>query len=71
MANTVTTIQGDTWDQVAFRLWGPGGEVLCDRLMALNPEHSQTAFFSGGVELKIPATDGVATRAAPFWQEAG
>lgn len=70
MAAPVTTVQGDTWDAIAFRLWGPRGEVLCDRLMALNPEHRETLYFSGGISLRVPEIEDTVTLVVPFWQEA-
>ncbi len=50
-----TTIQGDTWDAIAYRLWGR--EHLMDKLLAANPEHADVLLFPGGVELTVPEID--------------
>lgn len=52
MASAYTTVQGDTWDMIAFKLWGR--EMLCDRLMRANPEHLEVVVFDAGVVLAVP-----------------
>lgn len=52
-ASAYTTIQGDAWDAVAYRLWGE--ERLAHHLMRANPEHMDVLVFPAGVELAIPA----------------
>lgn len=49
---TYTTIQGDTWDGIAFRLWGE--ERHMHRIIEANPEHADTLIFSAGVLLLLP-----------------
>lgn len=54
MARSYVTIQGDTWDSIAFRLWGV--EHRMDRLYAANPDHADVLVFSAGVTLVLPNT---------------
>lgn len=48
------TEQGDTWDQLAFDIYG--SEKLMHALMEANPKHINTVIFGSGVELIIPQT---------------
>ncbi len=50
-----TTIQGDTWDGIAFRLWGR--EHLMNALLQANPDHADTLIFPAGVSLAVPDVD--------------
>lgn len=52
MAGTCKTVQGDSFDSIAFRLWGD--EHLCSLLMAANPDYMDVLLFGPGVELKVP-----------------
>ncbi len=47
-----TTTQGDTWDGIAFRLWGR--EHLMSALMRANPDHTDVLMFPAGVVLDVP-----------------
>lgn len=49
---TYTTIQGDSWDSIAFRLWGR--EHLMTALMEANPDHADVLLFPAGVALTVP-----------------
>lgn len=46
------TMRGDTWDAVAYRLWGD--ERLMDALFRANPEHADVLVFPAGVVLTVP-----------------
>jgi phage tail protein X len=46
------TVQGDTWDIIAKKLWG--NEKLFTKLMEANPQHRYRMFFPEGVELIVP-----------------
>lgn len=50
--NTYRTIQGDTFDGIAFKLWGQ--ERLAHQLMQANAEHMDVVFFPAGVTLRVP-----------------
>ena len=66
MPKTLTTIQGDTWDRLAKRAYG--NELLCDVLLAANPEHLNTAVFSAGVQIVVPETEQTVRSAPPPWR---
>lgn len=53
--NKYTTIQGDTWDLIAYKLWQ--SEYLFPLLMEANPKHIDTVIFPGGVVLNVPDFD--------------
>ena len=53
------TIQGDTWDGIAFRLWGE--ERHMNRLMAANPDHADVLIFPAGLRLGVPEAPPPAT----------
>ena len=50
--DTYTTLQGDAWDAIAYRLWGE--ERLFMALVETNPEYLDTVTFSAGVILRVP-----------------
>ncbi|GIO33737.1 hypothetical protein J2TS6_48780 [Paenibacillus albilobatus] len=50
--NTYRTIQGDTWDGIAYKL--AGTEEFMTPLMQANPDHVETVIFPTGVILKVP-----------------
>lgn len=54
IANTYTTIQGDTWDRIAYQTLG--SEYLLPFLLELkeNREHQTTVIFEGGITITIP-----------------
>lgn len=47
-----TTIQGDMWDGISFKVYGKEG--YSRELLKANPRYSNTVIFSGGVELICP-----------------
>ena len=52
---TYITVQGDTWDLIAFRMYPDvGGENLMEILLDYNPEHIHTVIFPANVILKVP-----------------
>lgn len=69
MADTYTTISGDTWDIIARKLWDR--ETLCSELMAANPDYAGTVMFGSGVVLTVPdietSTDAEIT--TPPWSQ--
>lgn len=66
--STYRTVQGDTWDLIAYREYaGLGGEKLTSELISANPEHAETVIFSAGVELKIPEAYVPVSKSLPPW----
>lgn len=47
-----TTIAGDTWDGIAFKVYGDA--LLFTALMAANPAHRRTVRFGAGTRLACP-----------------
>lgn len=55
MSKTYTTISGQTWDQIAYEVYGD--EYYCDRLMDANRDKLEYFVFPDGVVLKVPDKD--------------
>lgn len=49
---TYTTVQGDTWDLIAYQKLG--STRYMDRLISANPEYIETLIFPAGVTLRLP-----------------
>ncbi|MFJ2044521.1 tail protein X [Paenibacillus taichungensis] len=60
------TIQGDTWDGIAFKLSGRY-DVIPD-LMYANLDYIQTVIFAAGVELVVPEIQPQAASTLPSWR---
>jgi hypothetical protein len=52
VSDTYTTMQGDAWDAIAYRLWDE--ERLFVDLVQANPEHLDVVLFQAGVVLRVP-----------------
>lgn len=52
---TTVTVQGDTWDILAKRLYG--NELFMNVLICANINHRKTVIFPAGVELNVPEID--------------
>ena len=52
MSSTYTTIQGDTWDGIAYKLYGD--EKYMKNLIEANWRYTDVLVFSAGVELTVP-----------------
>ncbi len=49
---TYTTIQGDLWDTIAYKLYG--NENNMTELLHANPQYLGISIFSAGIILRIP-----------------
>ncbi|MFU1797381.1 tail protein X [Paenibacillus azoreducens] len=49
---TYTTIQGDTWDGISFKVYETESQMA--ELMRVNPAYISTVIFSAGITLTIP-----------------
>ena len=67
MPSTITTLQGDTWDILAYRAYG--NEHLMNILLAANPDLVDVAVFSAGTQVFIPDVEDIAESAPPPWRE--
>lgn len=69
---TVTTIQGDTWDILAYRLYG--NERLMHILINANIQHRKTVLFPAGIVLNVPEIDTTSAeyeQNLPPWKRSG
>ncbi|MGG4096208.1 tail protein X [Paenibacillus lautus] len=66
---TYTTIQGDTWDSISFKVYGEEEHVTY--LMRANPEYIRTTVFSGGITLMIPPYPVGQSSSLPPWKKEG
>ena len=64
---TYTTIQGDTWDGIAYKLYGDEGYMK--DLIEANLDHADTLVFSSGTELACPGVVYETDNGVPFWRE--
>ena len=62
-----TTIQGDTWDTIAKKVYGD--EKKLDVLMAANFDSLDYVVFPAGVAVNIPELDGQADSDLPEWRK--
>lgn len=63
--NNYTTIQGDTWDLISYRLWG--SEYLLPLLLEANMQHRDIVVFDGGIKLNVPDVDTTTYTVRPHW----
>ena len=67
MLDTYITISGDTWDIVAYNVYG--NEMYMDMLIKANIEHKDTYIFPAGVELTLPEIDLEVSETLPPWKQ--
>jgi len=66
---TYSTLQGDTWDGIAFKLYGAA--ELMPLLLNANPDHATTVIFSGGIALSVPDKPADTSGTLPPWRREG
>lgn len=69
MVRLYTTMQGDTWDQIAKRALGD--EYLLHEIINVNPEYRETVIFPANVQLRIPDIPDKNEQAVPAWLQDG
>ena len=62
-----TTIQGDTWDMIAKKVYGD--EKKLDVLMAANFDSLDYVVFPAGVAVNIPELDRQSDSDLPEWRK--
>ena len=67
MGTTYTTIQGDTWDLISFKLFG--SEKYMKNLIEANWPLLETLVFSSGTVITVPDLPEESDEAAPFWRQ--
>lgn len=63
---TYTTIAGDTWDGIAYKLWG--NEYKMTDLQRANTDYLQTVIFDAGVVLTVPEIQTAISESLPPWK---
>lgn len=66
MALEYTTKSGDTWDQIAYTVYG--SELKADWLMQANPEYIEFTRFDSGLVLSTPALPSEKSGTLPPWK---
>lgn len=66
MARTYTTLQGDTWDLIAYKLYG--AEKYMKHLIEANWPMLDVLIFSSGTVLAVPDLPEEADEDTPFWR---
>ena len=65
MAETYTTKLGDTWDSIAYDLYG--AESYMKDLIEANWDYIDTLIFGAGTVLDVPEVEDELDTDAPFW----
>ena len=73
MDKTYTTISGQTWDQIAYEVYG--NEYYCDKLMDANRDKLEYFVFPDGIVLTLPSLESLVSSAPvssdyPAWRAA-
>lgn len=67
MAQQYVTSQGDTWDMIAFKLFGD--EIYMKDLIEANPDYTGIFSFESGILLDVPGDiEEKKNEALPFWR---
>lgn len=63
---TYRTIQGDTWDSIAFSI--AGKESFMVPLIDANPDHAEVVIFKAGVIINVPDVPVSVSSTLPPWR---
>ncbi|WP_297966664.1 tail protein X [uncultured Anaerovibrio sp.] len=66
MSKTYTTIQGDMWDLIAYKVYG--NETYMTNLLEANEQYKDISIFPAGVVLACPDIQAKRSRIAPPWK---
>lgn len=66
MSKTYTTVQGDMWDSIAYKLYGT--ESAMNVLLRANEAYMETVVFPAGVTLTVPDYTPPLTDRLPPWR---
>lgn len=66
MEKTYITEQGDTWDKIAYKVYGD--EKFMRQLILANWSQIETLVFSSGTELILPEISETDTEGLPPWR---
>ena len=63
------TVQNDTWDMIAFRLWrSQGGEKNISTLIEANEQYKDYVIFPAGIVLNVPEIEDMTAQSIPPWR---
>ncbi len=66
--NTYTTKQGDTWDDIAFKVFPDRGrEAITSLLIQNNPQYIDIVIFPAGCILSLPDIQVKRSKNLPPW----
>ena len=65
--STYETIQGDTWDLIAYKLFGD--EKYMENLIVANWELLDILVFSSGTVINVPELPDESDSDLPFWRQ--
>lgn len=66
MPSIYTTIQGDTWDMIAYKVYGK--EACMAKLIEANDDLAHIAVFSSGVKIVCPSLEPQGVSVLPPWR---
>lgn len=66
MNKTYTTVSGDLWDSIAYKVLGD--EKYTDKFIKANLQYRHTVIFAAGVVLNIPDTETEYSAQLPPWK---
>ena len=63
------TIQGDTWDMIAYHVYkAQGGEKRTGELLEANPEYKDYVKFPAGIIIRVPDIENSQIETLPPWK---
>lgn len=66
MLNTYTTVQGDMWDSIAYKVYG--SELGMNTLLEANQEYADVVVFPANIVLQVPEYTASETSNLPPWR---
>lgn len=67
MPDTYTSIQGDTWDMIAYKAYGKESAIV--QLIEANSDLANIAIFPSGVQVICPTIAPEASHILPPWRK--
>lgn len=66
MSNTYSTVQGDMWDMISYRVYG--SEKYVKILLEANPVYRNIAIFPADIDIICPVITSSESRVLPPWK---
>lgn len=66
MSKTYTTVQGDMWDSIAYKVYGK--EHSMDALLKANEAYKDVAVFPQGIKITCPDVNAGTSDVLPPWR---